>query len=119
MMRNAIIMTVWISLIGCSYTASTHRDIDIFEGYCVLGFEVNWFQPCGKKEKLCLSGESEALNLLSKQYEINKMQDYGPVYVRLKGSISKDSTYCVRGFSRQFWVEEILLVRQKRMDDCN
>jgi len=116
-MKMALLICFAAALSGCAFTASdlTVPPDGVYRGRYIKQFEVSSFQPCGSSEKWWVTGRVEPL--------IARLTSGGFVgggaYVELRGRVSSRGRYGHLGaYSREFAVEQVLLVRPHRSSDC-
>jgi hypothetical protein len=117
MKRIGIWMTFGLLLFGLVACSGGAAEADVYEGHFIFGFETSSFEPCGQEEAWWVVGES--LTELTQAYSDISPESYNPVFVRLRGEISKSGQYGHLGaYTREFQVLEVLEVRQADPQDC-
>lgn len=113
--RTLILLLIVIYVHSCSEDSD---DIEEWDGFYYIGFEINSFKPCGLDESWWVTGEDEPLEeFFSKYYEV--ADDGCEVYIRVNGIKTEKGSYGHMGASdREFEVTETLEVRCRQEGDC-
>ena len=89
-----------------------------YTGSFTYGFEVVSFKPCNSDEVWWLNGDAAPLTELRTRYEA-LTRKMGSVHVQLRGLISERGIYGhMSGYQREFYVQEVLDVRDIQPGDC-
>lgn len=93
----------------------------IWEGLVTFGRAGSSFRPCGSREIWWVKsqGLSRTAEELETRYADYVAQPYEPVYVRIKGDVSRKGQYGPLGsYQRVLYVEEVLEIRAASERDC-
>jgi hypothetical protein len=116
---NPAIVEVGVSRTSGNWTESVEL---FYSGRLNLGFERNWFTPCGTDEKWEMVGGFEEVKAFISTHPNVKCPDNSDagMYMSVRGTLSAPGPYGhMGGSSRELTVIEVLEVREYRAADCN
>lgn len=115
MIRRTLLTLLLMAIGGC-VTVATAPEPDRHAGFFESGFEVEAFHPCKVDEAWWVTG-AEALR---QRYREVASAPYQRVYVELRGTTGPAGRFGHMGaYARELSVDEVLLVRPARQEDCD